>query len=155
MRKIALGGDISSYMLGTSLPMPNTTNSPIGIYKSNSRIGVQTVTKQLIETMEKQIGKIEEAIRKFTKATNDHDMSRRHGGEIIHQDRNRRAGDVYETRQQLESILSTVTEEIEAAKSAMCDDAHDRMHIALSEIVESDNLEWAKARALVALPEHV
>ena len=81
------------------------------------------MTKQLIETMEKQIGKIEEAIRKFTKVTNDHDMARRHGGEIIHQDRNRRAGDVYERRQQLESILSAVTEELDAAKAALCDDA--------------------------------
>lgn len=77
--------------------------------------------QQLIETMEKQIGKIEKAIRKFTVATNAHDMSRRHG---INEARNKLAGDVHETRQQLESILSTVTEELDAAKSALCDDAH-------------------------------
>lgn len=79
------------------------------------------MTKQLIETMEKQIGKIEKAICKFTVATNAHDMSRRHP---ISEDRNQLAGDVHETRQQLESILSTVTEELDAAKAAMCDDAH-------------------------------
>ena len=79
------------------------------------------MTKQLIETMEKQIGKIEKAICKFTVATNAHDMSRRHP---ISEDRNQLAGDVHETRQQLESILSTVTEELDAAKADMCDDAH-------------------------------
>jgi hypothetical protein len=30
----------------------------------------------------------------------------------------------------------------------------DRMHIALSEILAADDLEYAKARALVALPEN-
>ena len=80
------------------------------------------MTKQLIETMEKQIGKIEKAIRKYTTAQNAHDMSRRHP---ISEDRNQLAGDVFETRQQLESILSTVTEELDAAKADMCDDAHE------------------------------
>ena len=81
------------------------------------------MTKQLVETMEKQIGKIEKAIRKFTVATNAHDMARRHGINGINEARNQLAGDVHETRQQLESILSTVTEELDAAKAAMCDDA--------------------------------
>lgn len=79
------------------------------------------MTKDLIETMEKQIGKIEKAIRKFTTATNAHDMARRHG---INEARNQLAGDVHETRQQLESILSTVTDELGASKAALCDDAH-------------------------------
>ena len=79
------------------------------------------MTKELIETMEKQISKIEKAIRKFTVATNAHDMARRHG---ITEARNQLAGDVYETRQQLESILSTVTDELFAAKAALSDDEH-------------------------------
>ena len=29
----------------------------------------------------------------------------------------------------------------------------ERMHIALSEIIDATDLEWAKSRALVALPE--
>ena len=77
------------------------------------------MTKELIETMEKQIGKIEKAIRKFTVATNAHDMARRHG---INEARNQLAGDVYETRQQLESILSTVTAGIDAVKADLCAD---------------------------------
>lgn len=75
------------------------------------------MTKELIETMEKQIGNIEKAISKFTTATNAHDMARRHG---INEARNQLAGDVYETRQQLESILSTVTDELGAAKASLC-----------------------------------
>jgi len=31
-------------------------------------------------------------------------------------------------------------------------DEIDRMHVALSEILQADDLDWAKARALVALP---
>lgn len=30
----------------------------------------------------------------------------------------------------------------------------DRMHGALSEILEAEDLEWVKSRALVALPDH-
>ncbi len=43
----------------------------------------------------------------------------------------------------------------EGAKDARrrAPDEIDRMHLALSEILYSDNIDWIKARALIALPD--
>lgn len=78
------------------------------------------MTTEILDKLEKQIDKIDKAIAKYTNAQNAHDMSRRHG---VSPDRNKLAGEVFEARSDLESILSIVKGDIQAERERLCADA--------------------------------
>lgn len=75
------------------------------------------MTTETLDKLEKQIDKIDAAILKHTEALNNHDMARRAVTPI--EGRNELAGDVYKSRQDLELILSTAREEIQAEREGV------------------------------------
>lgn len=121
MRKIALGGDDSSHVLGTPCLCLTQPDSPIGIYKTTVVREDTDMTTETLDMLEKQIGKIDAAILKYTEALNANDMARRSATPV--ETRNELAGDVYKSRQDLERILSTAKDSIQAEREKLNADA--------------------------------
>lgn len=87
------------------------------------RIGVQTVTKELIETMEKQIGKIEKAVSRYIIAKGAHELTFSFASAQVRAALHR---ELLTAQREYQSILSTVTDELGAAKAAL--DAEDEQN---------------------------
>lgn len=92
----------------------------------------------------KQIDKIEAAIAKYTNALNAHDMSRRH---TVSENRNALAGEVYEARKALETILSRSRDMIQAAKA---EEETQRLHLWNDAVEACDKVACAEVDAIEA-----